>query len=485
VRSTTFASLPASLHFGLAVTATSSSLSTATFDNVSITGSSGAILAAAAEVERNTSGVATGSTGSIPDTDLDGDDVSDLIESILGGEDIFDGGWWLSTQFDGRIDAHFQHLSDITGYTFTLETSADLVNWRPLALSPTMVDLGGGLARSTWSGITSLSGQNRQHGIVRLRVNHKSGISATTSPQTWQQHALNPGTQTVGISMVNAPVYAGYVADVLSADTLLLNTTSEIPLLAGAPCYLEVRDGPNAGHRYDIANIEGNIVSLDLAARHNTRATLPPDIAGERVFIRPHITLGQAFPKTVFRGSIRQIISDQVLFHNGSTWETCWLMKNSARHQWVKSSGSKLDSQDQRIIPPGTGVMVKLAARPVTMTQVGHVRTTPFLMKLSAGHNFLAVPRPIDATPGTLNLTAAGGFNATSGPVTADQLQLWAADTKPQSSTYSTYWLSGNGWLPLSATSANPVTDSLMLPSRRAFFLKVSGPAAGRLWEVD
>jgi regulation of enolase protein 1 (concanavalin A-like superfamily) len=42
VRSTTFASLSASLHFGLAVTATSSILSTATFDNVSITGSSGA-----------------------------------------------------------------------------------------------------------------------------------------------------------------------------------------------------------------------------------------------------------------------------------------------------------------------------------------------------------------------------------------------------------------------------------------------------------
>ena len=485
VRSTTFASLSASLHFGLAVTATSSILSTATFDNVSITGSSGAVLAAAAEIERNTSGVATGSTGSIPDADLDGDDVSDVIESILGGDDIFDGGWWLSTQLDGRIDAHFQHLQGITGYTFTLETSADLVNWRPLALSPSVIDLGGGLAQSTWSGITSLVGQSRQHGIVRLRVNHKSGVSAITSPQTWQQHALNPSTQTVGISMVNAPVYAGYVAEVLSTDTLLLNTTSEIPLLAGAPCYLEVRDGPNAGHRYDIANIEGKIVSLDLAARHNTRTTLPPDIAGERVFIRPHITLGQAFPKTVFRGSIRHVISDQVLFHNGSTWETCWLMKNSARHQWVKSSGSKLFSQDQRIIPPGTGVMVKLAARPVTMTQVGHVRTTPFLMKLSAGHNFLAPPRPLDATPATLNLTAAGGFNATSSPATADQLQLWAADSKLQSSTYTTYWLGGNGWLSLSAITANPVTDSLILSSRRAFFLKVSGPAAERIWGVD
>ena len=151
----------------------------------------------------------------------------------------------------------------------------------------------------------------------------------------------------------------------------------------------------------------------------------------------------------------------------------------------MKSSGSKLDSQDQRIIPPGTGVMVKLAARPVTMTQVGHVRTTPFLMKLSAGHNFLAPPRPLDATPATLNLTAAGGFNATSSPATADQLQLWAADSKLQSSTYTTYWLGGNGWLSLSAITANPVTDSLILSSRRAFFLKVSGPAAERIWGVD
>jgi hypothetical protein len=271
----------------------------------------------------------------------------------------------------------------------------------------------------------------------------------------------------------------------LSSDTLLLNTTSELPLLAGVPCYLEVRDGPNAGHRYDITNIEGNVVSLDLAALHNTRAILPPDIAGERVFIRPHITLGQAFPKTVFRGSIRQVISDQVLFHNGSTWETCWLMKNSARHQWVSSSGSKLDSQDQRIIPPGTGVMVKLAARPVTMTQVGHVRTTPFLMKLSAGHNFLASPRPLDATPATLNLTADAGFTAASSSGTADQIQLWTADIKPQSTTYTTFWLSGSGWLPQSSAAADPVTDSLKLPARRAFFLKVISPAIERLWMVD
>jgi hypothetical protein len=58
-------------------------------------------LAAAAEIERNTSGVATGSTGSIPDADLDGDDVSETVAgsfdgNVLGANDgdalgAFDG----------------------------------------------------------------------------------------------------------------------------------------------------------------------------------------------------------------------------------------------------------------------------------------------------------------------------------------------------------------------------------------------------------
>lgn len=84
-----------------------------------------------------------------------------------------------------------------------------------------------------------------------------------------------------------------------------------------------------------------------------------------------------------------------------------------------------------------------------------------------------------------LNLTADAGFTAAASPSMADQIQLWTADTKPKSNTYTTYWLSGSGWLPQGGAKAGSVSDSLKIPANRAFFLKVIGPADGRLWGVN
>ncbi len=481
VRSVAFASLPTTLHFGLAVTATASGLSTATFDNVSITGSTAVV---AAPGSGSTPATGTSATSSVPDTDLDGDDVSDVLEALLGGDDVFDGGWWLTTQPDGRVDAHLQHIADTSGYTFALEVSTDLLNWRPLPLTPTRIDLGGGMFQSTWSGITSLSGQSRKHGIVRLRVSHKSGVTVATSPQSWHQYTLNQGSQTFGINTVNAPLFAGFVNAVLSSDTLQLYTAADLQLQPGVPCYLEIRDGPNAGHRYDIANIEGNVVSLDLASKNNTQSILPASIAGERVFVRPHFTLGQILPKAQMRGGASLPASDQVLFHTGTAWETLWLTKSATRNHWVRSGDTKFANQDQCIIPPGTGIMVKIVGSAVTTTLTGHVRMTPFLMNLKAGYSFLAGPRPVDATPGALNITAAGGFVSGSRSNLADLIQIYAGDTKPKATSYITYWLSRSGWLPQVSSNGVSVTDTLKLPAGNAFFLKTSSMASGRLWRL-
>ncbi|MES2595270.1 MAG: Ig-like domain-containing protein [Verrucomicrobiota bacterium] len=481
VNSVTFTSLAASVQIGLAVTATSlTTLANGTFDNVQVIGST--------STGGSTPGGVIDESGRIAqvqpaNTDVDADDVNDLLESILGNDSAFDGGWWLSAQAGGRVAAHLVHITGITGYTFALESSTDLVNWQALALSATSTDLGGGWTQRSWAGITQLQGQSLERGMLRLRVTHNSGLTAATAPQAWQRLTLNPGTQSVGVSLVNAPVYAGFVASVSGENQLQL-TGSVLPLEAGIACYLEVREGPHAGERFDIATMNGSEVTLDLAAAHNTQSVLPATIAGEPVFIRPHVTLGQAFPKERFMGGTRSTQGDQVLFFNGNGWDTCWLVQNGARHDWVLSTDATLAPQDGRIIPPGTGVMVKISSRATTHTLTGHVRTTPFLLPLTEGHHFLAPPRPLDATPNQWHLNAEAGLKASTVASTADQLQLWAGDSTPGATTYRVHWLNNAGWILQTDASHTPVSDTLVLPGHRAFFLKLQPGSTGTFWQV-
>ncbi|GEP45049.1 hypothetical protein BGE01nite_43400 [Brevifollis gellanilyticus] len=481
VNSVTFTSLATSVQVGLAVTATNpATLANGTFDNVQIIGSTSAGGSSPGGVIDDEGSIATAQP---VDTDADGDDVNDLLEGILGNDSAFDGGWWIASQADGRVDAHLVHVAGITGYSFALESTTDLVHWQSLTLASTTADIGGGWTQRSWTGITNLHGQSLDHGMLRLRVTHNSGLTASTAPQAWQKFSLNPGTQTVGVSLVNAPVYAGFVAGVTGPGQLQL-TGSALPVNAGVPCYLEVREGPHAGQRFDVVSVDGSQVVLDLTAPHNTLSVLPDGIAGESVFIRPHVTLGQVFPKELFVGGTRSTQADQVLFFNGTAWDTCWLVQSGGHHHWALTTDATLAPQEGRIIPPGSGVMVKLFNRGTASTITGYVRTTPFVLPLAEGHHFLAPPRPVDATPNQWHLNAEAGLTPSTRSSTADQLQIWAADSTPGIASYLVHWLYTTGWVPQWDASKTPVGDTLLLPGHRAFFLKTQAAAQGKVWSV-
>jgi YVTN family beta-propeller protein len=487
IQSTTFTSLPATLYVGLAVTATdTATLATGTFDNVQIVG-----VTAPGSTPTTPASATTGGGSSTPiiDTDFDGDDVHDLIEYVLGDDEIYSGGWWLTTMTGGRIDAHLAYLASIADVTFTLEYSSDLTNWTPLPLASTVSDLGGGIAQRTWSGITSLQGQSVQRGLLRLRFTHNSGLSVTSAPQAWQQLSLGVGTQSVGISLVNAPVYAGFTATVIGSNAVRLAAHGALSIDPTFSYYLEVRDGAHAGHRYDITRFDAEVITLNLASPNTTQTMLPADIAGARVFVRPHVTLGQVFPKTTMTGGTRSTSADQVLFHNGTSWDTYWLNQTATRLQWVRTGDAALSSRDNQIIPPGTGVMSKVLRLPKTMTLTGYVRQTPFRRILKTGHNFLALPRPVDSTPNQLDLTTAGGFISSSRQTSADQLLLWAGDTKLGATTYTTYWLQGitsaANWVLQTDAKNTSVNDRLKLPANKAFFLKTTPTSTPKGWFND
>ncbi len=483
IRTVTLTGLSSTVQIGLAVTSSSPfTLSSSSFDNVQIVQAAGA--PAGGNAQSNTLGSAPveGSISSkaVTDADFDADGVNDLIEYALGGESSFDGGWWLTTTREGRVDAHLEHPRDITDVDFRLEHSTDQVNWNPLTLAPTKADAGGGRERLSWSGITGLGGQSVQRGILRLRVTHRGGLSAATTPQAWQRFVFE-GAQTVGVSLVNAPLYAGRIEQVPGAAELALENAQEIRVDAETPCYLEVLDGILAGHRLEIGGLSAGVAVLDLDSVLSTLKTLPEELRGARVVVRPHVTLAQVFPADVFKSAAVASAADQVMFLENGVWQTHWL---NGGGQWVSSVGAA--SPYGRIIPPGTGLMVKTSGPAKAVTLTGHVRTTPWRRTLHPGQNLLALPWPVDGTPATLGLTAENGFTASTSVAAADVLQLWKADSQPGSSSYDAYWLLQRAPAPYwtakgSATVLN-VSATLPLPAHRAFFLKAQPATAGMGW---
>ena len=67
---------------------------------------------------------------------------------------------------------------------------------------------------------------------------------------------------------------------------------------------------------------------------------------------------------------------------------------------------------------------------------------------------------------------------------TADQLQVWAADSTPGATNYLVHWLHSAGWVQQWDASNTPVNDTLVLPGHRAFFLKTQASPNGKVWSV-
>jgi len=67
-------------------------------------------------------------------------------------------GLQLRMRDQNAIDATLVRPAGQSGVTFTLESTADLVNWTALAVTPTIVSLGNGWERVTWSNLHALSG---------------------------------------------------------------------------------------------------------------------------------------------------------------------------------------------------------------------------------------------------------------------------------------------------------------------------------------
>lgn len=374
-------------------------------------------------------------------TNADGDDMPDIFEYALGGSagsGIQTGeALWLDTQ-GGHVSASVVRPQGLSDLNWWLESSADLKNWTHLNVTPAVSDNGDGTETVRWSNLDTVTGQS----VVRLRLQYMpTGERYAATPCAWQQFSAQSGTQTIGVNVVNAPVFSGYVYSA-TESVVYLSDASYLPGVvdADARYYVEIKEGGHAGHRFDLAHIGDRVLIIDSASANNTLAALPDDMAGSRIAVHKHMTLGQVFDKSVLRGSNGVSTADQVQVLSASGFKTYWLLQAGAFNQWVAAGDATVANADALIIPPGSGVMLKCGGSTKgSLVITGQVRTTPFARLVVPGASLLAAPWPLASSPTSLNLTAPA-FTATTNPATADVLQFWKGDSQAGANGYVGFW---------------------------------------------
>lgn len=377
--------------------------------------------------------------------------------------------------------------------SLALESTSDLVHWTRAAVVPVVANVGQGLQSVTWKDVHKLSRQGLANGVVRVRTLVAGGASTVSQPVGWQQVAARSGVQSCGVNLVHPPLYAGAVQAATGAQVVLPGQAALAAQVDPArACYLEITAGPQAGHRVDVRAVTATGCVLMDDSAHNTVAPGAVDWSAAVVCLRAHVTVADVFDPARFQAAAEPKAADQVLFHDGRDYQTCWLYDDGARRSWVQSVGAGAEECGGKVIPPGDGLMLQVAsAQPQGVLFTGMVRTTPFVRVLPAagGYTLLANPWPVAATPTAAGMTGAA-FVAAGQASAADQLQLLAADAQPGAAGYTGYWLqqgAGQGqWTALTPAGAGASQNgAVLLNVGRATFLKVQASAVARgLWII-
>jgi hypothetical protein len=191
--------------------------------------------------------------------------------------------------------------------------------------------------------------------------------------------------------------------------------------------------------------------------------------------------------KDQFTGSLSATNADRVMFYINGSYRSYFLLKGSTRsgtyNQWTAEADATLASADDTIIPPGSGVMLRVVRLSKAIVTIGCVRTDAFAHRLVPGNNFIANPWPIATSPADSRMGLEHGFTGTRSPTTSDQIQLF------DGTAFRGFWLVKAGtsyrhWTPLTdATLSNASDQDLMAPSA-GFFLKVQPTTAARPWII-
>jgi uncharacterized repeat protein (TIGR01451 family) len=269
---------------------------------------------------------------------------------------------------DGKVEAFYSRRAgggqgDIT-YTLQVlrELSQSPSGWVASSLTPTVTANGDGTEKVFYPNLELdplFAGAD--HGFVRLQVTLTgTPNSGTTEVFGWTKRAFPVQCETFSMPYLQKELFSG-VVDSVSGNTINVATSAGlVPLTsvirAGEPSFLEVTDGDNEGHRFDVDESlsSATTIAIDAGSSHNTQATLPASLVGDRIVLRNHWTINSLFPKTYFVAGPNSTIADRLMFFNplANNYDIIFMTTVAGQRRWVVEGDASQADAGKRILGP-------------------------------------------------------------------------------------------------------------------------------------
>ena len=402
-----------------------------------------------------------------------------------------------------RIDAKVREMSGLSNTTFTMEyisslsaSGANGAGWSSLGVSPnTTTSNGDGTVTATYQDVETLTGLTAGQGFMRVKVTYAS-VSSRTGTWGWSRRTATQNVcQTFSMPYTDGEIFCGTI-DAASGGTLTLTTSAGSGNLktamqgTGRSYYIEVVNGTKAGHRFEVDVNASTANTLVLAASSplNTLSPVPALSAGDFIKLHSHWTLDELFDKTKFNASIDSTTADKLTFFNRNTqvFEVYYLVENISApvipRKWVLDGDATLTDAGGRLFDPAEAMFVTARSSNPNIDQLftGAVRSHAFAAPLKTGSNFIGGGWPMDQSPVSRAMLAAG-FTGSPNPALADLIQNWQSDsTGTSASTYIPNFLlkyqALNQWSPRGVVSAPNLNNTSLFKSQRGAMIRsISG----------
>jgi hypothetical protein len=433
----------------------------------------------------------------------DGDGQSNLIEYALGGDPSTGAQSGQATfvvvenQANGQMRVQLRRRHGGQGdlsYAVQVLNNLSLSpgGWQPTQLVPTVVNNGDGTETLTYGPLESdpALGSGVQTGFVRVRVtldaNHDTVAEATADSMVlgWQQRTLQQRNQTYAVPFVTREVFSGLVDSVgvssVSVGASLGSVNVSSLLSSGYEYYLEVIGGDAEGQRWEVDEVGSSGATLALLPGHarSTSTTLPANLVGDLIALRPHWRVVDLFPVGDFHAASTSGSADNLLFWDNATssYITLWLVStNPAR--WLKVGGGAT-LHDNMVVGPCDGLFTKPKAGVVNAGAAGQVRRWKVANPLKSGYNFIGNPYPQAQSANQRVMTTANGFSGGLTQASADRVLVWTADVGTTTG-YETYYLLKNPsierWLKSGSGSTDQGNTKIFGSNTAAFLISQLG----------
>jgi uncharacterized repeat protein (TIGR01451 family) len=414
----------------------------------------------------------------------------------------------------GIIDGVFVRPKGATAnVTYTLQYAAvpgDPTVWQSIPITPAMIctlDNGDCTETATIHDLETLTGLSGGKGVVRIRADldddggGEGDIDHTSVTETegWTVTGLEICCRTYNNPYQRESIFTGTVASV-SGQNLTFASNDDLALLlsSGGSFYLEVVSGDHEGQRFDIVSTTGNTVTLAndgslhaAAAPFNTLTGPPPSsLAGDRIAIHRHWTLGEIFPFTGLGASGSQSTADQVQVFAGGAWTIYWLYDANDNDPltacWVDAADAGMADQGAMVVPPGQGAFFNNKTAVTSIMAYGEIRMNDFVRPHAPGNNLVGGGYPLDQSangPRGRGMSLATGFFGSTDFKTADSIFVWKADTTIGAPGYDTYYLLGGiasqpaltRWIKVGDASILSRDSEILLRSNRSVITRAAG----------